>query len=989
MRSLARPVVGSLALIALLVATLLVSSPAALSQGGTGATATPTPRAVTAAPARAAVATATPTRRPVAAAASPMVRRQVIHSPTGRYVRGPLVPPTARQPKLHARQRAALAQSHPAATGTQKGSMLFAPRPQQASGVSRASRLVAAQRAQATDGTWNLVVNPPPGRARHTAVWSPIGNQLLIFGGVVSCLCAENVNDLWSYQPATNNWTQLTPVGLLPPARNGHTAVWNATHDRMLVFGGIDNFGSDLNDLWAYTPATNTWGQISPLGGIRPDPRDGHSAVWDSLNNRMLIFGGVDDVGNDLNDVWAYSPTSNTWTNLFPNTPPSPTVPEPRDSHSAVFETVNNRMLVFGGLDSGGNDLNDLWAFVPGSNTWVAITPGTPPPDPRDGHTAVWDPTQNRMLVFAGENSCGCAEFNDLWAFTPNVGAATGTWAQLAPFGGPPVEREFHAAAWDSTNNQMLMFAGLSVASFLFPLDDLWAYRPAGDVWVGLTPLERAAHSAVWDPLGNQMLVFGGTLGCACTALLNDLWAYRPAAGGWIALTPGGSLPPSPRFAHSVAWDPVLNQMLVFGGSDGLNVLNDLWAYDPAANEWSQLLAAGPPPAREGQVGVWDPTDDAMLIFGGDDSTGNPGGFFGDVWAFSPRATVFPGGWTQLSAGGGPSPRSGAVGVWDPTAGHNYMLIFSGGTFGFADTFNNDLWAFRPTGSVWTPLTPAGGPPDGRVLAAATWDPVDSQMLVFGGLTAIEDFNDLWAYRTTANAWVPLNPVGGPPAPREQHSAVWDLVASRMLVYAGVNEDVPAVFDDLWEYRPPTLTLTPTATPTNTATPTPTATATLTPTPTNTAMATSTPTLTLTPTPTATSSATPTSTPTGTVTPTRTPSPTVTLTPYPRPAVGVQVTPDPPQRLQVVITARDAACTPNNQLVQIQFTALTNAGIQLPGDVIVHTTPFTVPIAPGNAQTSFTVIRTTPGQPTNATFTVTDGCGAWPTFVGGGPNSFP
>jgi hypothetical protein len=279
-------------------------------------------------------------------------------------------------------------------------------------------------------------------------------------------------------------------------------------------------------------------------------------------------------------------------------------------------------------------------------------------------------------------------------------------------------------------------------------------------------------------------------------------------------------------------------------------------------------------------------------------------------------------------------------------------------------------------------------------------------MLVFGGLRPApppiieEDVNDLWAYRATANTWVPLNPVGGPPGPREQHSAVWDLVASRMLVYAGVNLDVPIIYDDLWEYRPPTLTPTPTATPTNTATPTPTntatntATPTLTPTPTNTA----TPTLTATPTSTATpsatpsatltSTATPTLTATGTIPPTRTPTPTVTLTPYPRPAVGVQVTADPPHRLQVLVTSRDAACTPNNQLVQIQFTALTNAGIQLPGDVVIHTTPFTLPIPPGNAQTSFTVIRTAAGQGANVSFTVTDGCGNWPTFVGGGPNSF-
>jgi hypothetical protein len=35
----------------------------------------------------------------------------------------------------------------------------------------------------------------------------------------------------------------------------------------------------------------------------------------------------------------------------------------------------------------------------------------------------------------------------------------------------------------------------------------------------------------------------------------------------------------------------------------------------------------------------------------------------------------------------------------------------------------------------------------------------------------------------------------------------------------------------------------------------------------------------------------------------------------------------------------------------------------------------------------FTVERATPGQPTTIPFTVLDGCGEWPTFVGGGANA--
>jgi hypothetical protein len=37
---------------------------------------------------------------------------------------------------------------------------------------------------------------------------------------------------------------------------------------------------------------------------------------------------------------------------------------------------------------------------------------------------------------------------------------------------------------------------------------------------------------------------------------------------------------------------------------------------------------------------------------------------------------------------------------------------------------------------------------------------------------------------------------------------------------------------------------------------------------------------------------------------------------------------------------------------------------------------------------AFTVRRTTAGQAAQVPFVVVDGCGEWPSFVGGGPNAF-
>ncbi len=89
----------------------------------------------------------------------------------------------------------------------------------------------------------------------------------------------------------------------------------------MVLFGGFDNNDDYLNDVWVLSTAngqggTPAWSQIYPTpdltqttngyGGL-PPTRYVHSAVYDNTNNRMIIFGGLDNNGDSLNDVWVLS----------------------------------------------------------------------------------------------------------------------------------------------------------------------------------------------------------------------------------------------------------------------------------------------------------------------------------------------------------------------------------------------------------------------------------------------------------------------------------------------------------------------------------------------------------------------------------------------------------------------------------------------------------------------------------------------------------
>ena len=106
----------------------------------------------------------------------------------------------------------------------------------------------------------------------------------------------------------------------------------------------------------------------------------------------------------------------------------------------------------------------------------------------------------------------------------------------------------------------------------------------------------------------------------------------------------------------------------------------------------------------------------------------------------------------------------------------------------------------------------------------------------------------------------------------------------------------------------------------------------------------------------------------------------------PRPSVNVAAGPGQSGVLVATIKAGQSVGTPGNALKSLKFGPATNAtvavnGQQGPGN-------FTVNLPANTTQATLQVTRTTPGQAVTVPLTVVDGCGEWPTFVGGGPNAF-
>ena len=339
-------------------------------------------------------------------------------------------------------------------------------------------------------------------------------------------------------------WRQLYPSGALPSRRWQHRAIFDVAANEMVVYGGKSNeTGPDVNfnDVWILRHADNTggslaWVQTQP-GGVAPLARHMHSAVYDPTSRAITIFGGHLDVVDQLgNDVWvltsALGPGTPTWTQLFP----TGTAPSRREWHSAIYDPGSSRMVVFGGLTGSGD--GNVWILehangAGGTPAWLMITPPATGPSPRYGHSAVYDPLSNRMIIFGGRKHAGGAFTSDVWLLSHANGlGGTPAWTQLTASGVPPAPRADHTAVYDPAENRMVIFAGWTLSGGDTYFNDAWVLTHANGIggfpaWRALAPLtappeKRELHSAVYNPSSKRMIVFGGAV--SASSMRNDVW---------------------------------------------------------------------------------------------------------------------------------------------------------------------------------------------------------------------------------------------------------------------------------------------------------------------------------------------------------------------------------------------------------------------------------------------------------------------------------
>ncbi|XP_025011459.2 host cell factor 2 isoform X4 [Gallus gallus] len=324
------------------------------------------------------------------------------------------------------------------------------------------------------------------------------------------------------------SWRRVSSfTGPVPRSRHGHRAV--AIRELVIIFGGGNEGIAD--ELHVYNTATNQWFLPAVRGDIPPGCA-AHGFVCDGT--RILVFGGMVEYGRYSNDLYELQASRWLWKKVKPQAPSTGSPPCPRLGHS--FSLYGNKCYLFGGLANESEDsnnnvpryLNDFYELElqhgSGVVGWsIPVTKGIMP-SPRESHTAIVycrkDLGVPKMYIFGG--MCGC-RLNDLW----ELDIETMTWSRPETKGTVPLPRSLHTA--NVIGNKMYVFGGWvpqSAGGEISTHDGEWkctgsfAYLNLDTTeWIGLIsdcqedksnllPGPRAGHCAV--AVGTRLYIWSG-----------------------------------------------------------------------------------------------------------------------------------------------------------------------------------------------------------------------------------------------------------------------------------------------------------------------------------------------------------------------------------------------------------------------------------------------------------------------------------------------
>lgn len=260
----------------------------------------------------------------------------------------------------------------------------------------------------------------------------------------------------------------------------------------------------------------------------------------------------------------------------------------------------------------------------------------------------------------------------------------------------------------------------------------------------------RNSHAMAYDPIRQETVLFGGSVG---SVHRNDTWVWRGA--NWIQLLPANR--PPDRWGHRMVWDAARGEVVMFGGTRPTGRMNDTWVWN--GTNWVERTPATRPPGRDYHAMAYDAAREQVVMTGGNGVGAETWLWDGTNWTQANPATSLP---------------HSASSVMAYHAARQEVVWF--GNWGQTWIWDGTNWTARTSLAV----------PSARNFPALVEDGTSNTLLLFSG----NNLTDTWTWDGVN--WTPRSP-NRQPRGRQYHAMVWDSAGQRAVMFGG---DVPGV--DSW-----------------------------------------------------------------------------------------------------------------------------------------------------------------------------------------------
>jgi len=433
-----------------------------------------------------------------------------------------------------------------------------------------------------SNDTWTNMrpLDPPPARYDGALVYDAWNGASVLFGGHGD---SGLLDDTWTYDLGTNTWTELE-LDTVPPAREGHAMAFQRDWDQTVLYGGATQTGDYLNDTWTFDGTS--WGELALL--VTPSNRRSHALIYFDSWNRTVLYGGL-TMGMFIEIVARMDSLVEDWRPFD-----TPVVPTFLTGHSLTYDPVGGESVLFGGFDETRTARNDTWGLY--SGTWFG--PRRAPLPARGLHGMVYSPWEQVHILFGGED--GHRLYNDTWVYDG------GTWTEKSPTH-PPSARSDFAMCFDSKAGVVVLFGG---RDGLGKCNDTWTYDLASDEWTQLYPVSSPPRN------DGVRMAFDDRAQVAVLYEEGTTYVLNLTQNRWIRVSLSSA--PVAGIGSAMAYDTDAERVLIYGGHRYTGgVFGELWGYDFAVDDWTQVPAATVPVSRCYSAIAYDEGVHALVSFGG------------------------------------------------------------------------------------------------------------------------------------------------------------------------------------------------------------------------------------------------------------------------------------------------------------------------------------------------------------------------------------